>query len=77
MAIEVVDRPACVAGDRLGAPVRPEPRVVMDGVVGEVGGDQLDVAGVEGVVVAADVVERADLGIVTVCRSICGDPVRR
>ena len=49
----------------------------MDGVVGEVGGDQLDVAGVEGVVVAADPVERADLGIVTIPGSICGDPVRR
>ena len=63
-AIEVVDRPARVAGDRPAPSVRPEPRVVMDGVVGEVGGDQLDVAGVEGVVVAADTVERADLGIV-------------
>jgi hypothetical protein len=59
LALEVVDRPAGVLGYR--APVvRAEPRVVVRGVVGEVRRDQIDVAGVERLVVAADVVEVRD-----------------
>jgi len=37
----------------------------VDGVVGEVGGDELGVAAVQGVVVGADVVEVADRWILT------------
>jgi hypothetical protein len=49
--------------------VGPEPRVVVDRVLGEVGCDQLGVAGVERLVVGADVVEVGDDGIVTcLCR---------
>jgi hypothetical protein len=41
----------------------------VDGVVGEVGRDQVGVARIEGVVVGADVVEVADDGILTcACR---------
>jgi hypothetical protein len=40
--------------------VRPEPGVVVDGVIGEVRGDELGVAGVERLVVGADVVEVGD-----------------
>jgi hypothetical protein len=35
----------------------------VNGVVGEVGGDQVGIAGVEGLVVGADVVEIGDPGI--------------
>jgi hypothetical protein len=59
LALEVADRPACVLGDRTPA-VRPEAGVVVGCVVGEVGGDQVDVTGVERLVVAADVVEVRD-----------------
>jgi hypothetical protein len=59
LAIEVVDRPAGVLGD-LAPVMRSEARVVVGRVVGEVGGDQLDVAGVERLVIAADVVEVRD-----------------
>jgi hypothetical protein len=52
-----------VLGDRAGASMRAEPRVVMDRVVAEERGDRLGVAGVERLVVAADVFEqRADVG---------------
>jgi hypothetical protein len=40
--------------------MRAQPRVVVRGVVGEVRSDQIDVAGVERLVVAADVVEVRD-----------------
>jgi hypothetical protein len=59
LAVEVVDAPARVLGDRARTLVRPEPRVVVDGVVREVGGDEVDVARVERLVVGADVVEVA------------------
>jgi hypothetical protein len=46
--------------------MRPEAGVVVDGVLGEVRGDEVGVARVERVVIAADVVEvRADVGILT------------
>jgi hypothetical protein len=61
LAVEVVDSPARVLGD-LAAVVGAEARVVVSGILGEVRGDQLDVAGVERLVVAADVGERVDLG---------------
>jgi hypothetical protein len=54
-AAQVVDRPAGVLGD-LATVVRPEAGVVMGRVVGEVRGDQVDIAGVECLVIAADVV---------------------
>jgi hypothetical protein len=59
LAVEVVDRPARVLRDRppvMGA----EAGVVVSRVVGEMGRDQLDVAGVERLVVAADVAEVRD-----------------
>ena len=43
--------------DRARALVRPESRVVVDGVIGEVPRDLVRIAGVEGGVVGADVVE--------------------
>jgi hypothetical protein len=49
----------------------------VSGVVGEVRGDQLDVAGIQRLVVAADVVERRDPGIFTPSLSICADLDRR
>jgi hypothetical protein len=73
---EVVDRPAGVLGDR-AAVVGPEARVVVGRVVGEVRGDQVDVAGVERLVVAADVVEGIDADIFTFRQSICATLVRR
>jgi hypothetical protein len=60
LAAEVVDAPAGVLGD-LATVMRPEAGVVVRGVVGEVRGDQTDVAGVERLVVAADAVERIDV----------------
>jgi hypothetical protein len=69
LAVDLVDPPAGVLGDRPGALVRAEPGVVVDGVVGEVPGDPLDVAAVERLVVAADVVERVDSRILSAwCR---------
>jgi hypothetical protein len=59
---DVVDRPARVLGD-LPATVRAEARVVVGGILGEVPGDQVDVGGVERLVVTADVGERVDLGV--------------
>jgi hypothetical protein len=62
LPVDLVDRPPCVLGDLGSAAVGPEARVVVDGVVGEVRRDPLGVARVEGRVVAADVLERVDLG---------------
>jgi hypothetical protein len=62
LSVDGLDPPAGVLGD-LAAAVRAQPRVVVDGVVGEVLGDAFDVAGVERLVVAADVVERVDARI--------------
>jgi hypothetical protein len=59
LAVEVLDRPVGVLGD-LPAPVWPQPGVVVNGVVGEVGGDQLGVARVQRLVVGADLVEVGD-----------------
>jgi hypothetical protein len=55
----VVDRPTGVLGD-LAAAVRAEAGVVVGRVVGEVRRDQIDVAGVERLVIAADVGEVVD-----------------
>src|SRR5215210_2772448 len=63
LTLDVVDRPAGVLGDGAGTLVRAEPRVVVDGVVGEVRGDGLDVARVERLVVGANVGERVAHGI--------------
>jgi hypothetical protein len=60
LAVEVFDRPPRVLGDRPSPLVWAQPRVVVDGVVGEVRRDQLDVAAVQGLVVGADVVEIGD-----------------
>jgi len=59
--VEVVDRPAGVFRDAPPA-VRPEARVVVSGVLGEVPGDQIDVARVERLVITADVGKGVDLG---------------
>jgi hypothetical protein len=64
LAVDRLDSPLGVLGD-LPAAMRPETRVVVDGVVGEVRGDQVDVACVERLVVGADVVEVADDEILT------------
>jgi hypothetical protein len=65
LSVDHPDAHPRVLADPLRALVRPEPRVVVDGVVGEVGGDQLRVAGVERLVVGADVVEVSDDEILT------------
>jgi hypothetical protein len=65
LAFEVVDRPAGVLGDAPSALVGTEARVVVDRVVREVRGDQLDVAAVQRLVVGADVIEIADQEILT------------
>jgi hypothetical protein len=62
LPVELVDCPARGLGDLSSASVGPQARVVVDGVVGEVRRDPLGVARVEGRVVAADVLERVDLG---------------
>jgi hypothetical protein len=59
LAVGVGDAPLGVRGD-LAAVMRAEPRVVVRSVVGEVLGDEVGVAGVQGLVVAADVVEVGD-----------------
>jgi hypothetical protein len=59
LPVDLLDAPLGVLGDRVGALMGAEPRVVVDGVVGEVGGDAVDVARVERLVVGADVVEVA------------------
>jgi hypothetical protein len=59
--VEVLDAQRRVLGDRPPAELRLASRVVMDRVVGEVLGNSVGVAGVQRVVVRADVVEaRAD-----------------
>jgi hypothetical protein len=62
LSVEPLDPPAGVLGD-LAAAVRAEAGVIVDGIVGEVGRDPVDVARVERLVVAADVGERVDLGL--------------
>ena len=57
LAVDDLDAHLRVLADPLGALVRPQPRVVVDGVLGEVRGDEIGVAGVERLVVGADVVE--------------------
>ena len=47
-----------VLPDRPGALVRPQARVVVDGVVGEMRGDLVRIAGVQRLVIGADVVEQ-------------------
>jgi hypothetical protein len=59
LAVDLLDAELGVQPDPLGALVGPQPGVVVDGVVGEMRGDQLRVPGVERVVVGADVVEVA------------------
>jgi hypothetical protein len=59
LPLDRLDAPPGVLGN-LATVMRPEPRVVVDGVVGEVGRDQLGVARVESLVVGADVVEVGD-----------------
>jgi hypothetical protein len=71
-----LDAPGRVLGD-LPTAVWPEARVVVDGVLGEVLGDQIGVAGVERLVVGADAVEVRDDQILTGRQSIWRYPVRR
>jgi len=59
LTLEVLDRPFGVLADRARSLVRTEPRVVVDGVVGEVRGNEVWIAGVQRAVVAADVIEVA------------------
>jgi len=65
LPIEVVDGPLGVLADRARPLVRPESGVVVRGVVREVRCDKFRVAGVECLVVAADVIEISDDGILT------------
>jgi hypothetical protein len=68
LAVDGLDSPPGVLRD-LAATVRPEAGVVVDGVIGEVGGDQVRVARIERLVIRANVVEVADDGILTAaCR---------
>jgi hypothetical protein len=70
LAVDLVDRPVRVLADRARALVRAEPRVVVNGVVGEVLGDAIRVTGVERLVVAANVAELVDVRILSgACRS--------
>jgi len=75
LAVDRVDRPAGVLPDLAGALVRAEARVVVDRVVGEVLGDAVGVAGVERLVVGADVIEVADGARLTLS-PLCGFPLR-
>jgi len=59
LPVDHLDPHLRVLPDPRGALMRPEPRVVVDRVVGEVRGDQIDVARVERLVIGADVVEVA------------------
>jgi hypothetical protein len=66
LAVDDLDAHLRVLPDPLGALVWPEAGVVVDGVLGEVRGDEVGVARVQRVVIAADVVEvRADVVILT------------
>jgi hypothetical protein len=58
LAFDVVDSKLGVVTDRLRTPVRPKARVVMDGVVGEEGGDLFRVSAIQSLVVAADVLQK-------------------
>jgi hypothetical protein len=71
LTVDVVDRPAGVLGD-LATAMRTEPRVVVGRVVGEVRSDPFDVAGVQRLVVAADVVERRDADLVDPAARVLG-----
>jgi hypothetical protein len=57
LAVDLLDAPLGVLGDRAGALMGAEARVVMGGVVGEMRGDAVDVARVQRLVIGADVVE--------------------
>src|SRR5438067_2503900 len=57
LPVQVLHGPLRVLADRARALVRAEPRVVVDRVLGEVPRDLVRIAGVEGGVVGADVVE--------------------
>jgi hypothetical protein len=76
LAVDLLDAELRVLPNPLRALVRPEPRVVVDRVVGEVRGDQIGVARVERLVVGADVVEVADDRILTFERRFGGPPDR-
>jgi hypothetical protein len=66
LPVDLLDAPGSVLGD-LAAAVRPQPGVVVDRVLGEVGGDEVGITGIQRLVVGADVVEVGDDGILT-CR---------
>jgi hypothetical protein len=69
LSVNIRDAPLGVLRD-LAASVGAEPRVVVDRVIGEVRGDQIGVAGIERLVVGANVFEVADDEILTcACRS--------
>jgi hypothetical protein len=57
LPVEVVDRPPRVLADRPRALVGPEAGVVVDRVVGEVLRDPVGIAGVQRLVIGADVIE--------------------
>src|SRR5690349_9797660 len=59
LSVDRSDAELGVLADALGSLVRPEPRVVVNGVVGEVARDELGVTRVQRFVVGADVVETA------------------
>jgi hypothetical protein len=60
LALDLLDAQLGVLPDPLSPLVRAEARVVVDRVVREMRGDEVGVAGVERLVVGADVVEVAD-----------------
>jgi hypothetical protein len=62
LPFEVLDRQLRVLADRASALMRAKSRVVMDGVVREVLGDPVRIAGVQRLVVGADVVEQGPDG---------------
>jgi hypothetical protein len=62
LSVDRADAELRVLSDPIRTLVRAEPRVVVDGVFSEVRGDELGVAGVERLVVGADVVEVAHRG---------------
>jgi hypothetical protein len=64
LSVDVLDPPAGILGN-LPAAVRPESGVVVDRVVREVRGDEIDVPGIQRLVVGTDVVEVGDEEILT------------
>jgi hypothetical protein len=76
LPVEVVDSPLGVLADRARPLVRPESGVVVRRVVREVRRDEIRVAGVQCLVVAADVIEIADRRILSDSR-MRGRPVAR